>query len=59
MRKPIIAANWKLNKGPSDTEDFIKSFESRLADLPKVREGETVGGVPYHAESTLSSAQVP
>ena len=35
MRKPIIAANWKLNKGPSDTEDFIKSFESRLSDLPK------------------------
>ena len=23
-----------------------------------VREGETIGGVPYHAESTLSSAQV-
>lgn len=35
MRKPIIAANWKLNKGPSDTEDFIKSFESKLSDLPK------------------------
>lgn len=35
MRKPIIAANWKLNKGPSDTEDFIKNFESRLGDLPK------------------------
>ena len=35
MRKPIIAANWKLNKGPSETGDFIKSFESRLADLPK------------------------
>ena len=34
-RTPIIAANWKLNKGPSETEDFIKSFESRLADLPK------------------------
>ena len=35
MRKPIIAANWKLNKGPSETEDFIKSFESRLGALPK------------------------
>ncbi|MCH1508934.1 MAG: triose-phosphate isomerase [Akkermansiaceae bacterium] len=35
MRKPIIAANWKLNKGPSDTEDFIQSFESKLNDLPK------------------------
>jgi triosephosphate isomerase len=35
MRKPIIAANWKLNKGPSETEVFIKSFENRLVDLPK------------------------
>ncbi|MDA8977212.1 triose-phosphate isomerase [Akkermansiaceae bacterium] len=35
MRKPIIAANWKLNKGPSDTEDFIRGFESKLADFPK------------------------
>lgn len=35
MRKPIIAANWKLNKGPSDTEDFIKSFENKMSDLPK------------------------
>jgi len=35
MRKPIIAANWKLNKGPSETEDFIKSFLNKLPDLPK------------------------
>ncbi|MEJ6560272.1 MAG: triose-phosphate isomerase [Akkermansiaceae bacterium] len=35
MRKPIIAANWKLNKGPSDTEDFIRGIESKLASLPK------------------------
>ncbi|MGE9271191.1 MAG: triose-phosphate isomerase, partial [Verrucomicrobiales bacterium] len=25
-RKPIFAANWKMNKGPSETEDFAKSF---------------------------------
>ena len=24
MRLPIIAANWKMNKGPSETEDFLK-----------------------------------
>ena len=35
MRKPIIAANWKLSKGPSDTEDFIQSFENKLNELPK------------------------
>ncbi len=30
MRKPIIAANWKLNKGPSSTEDFLRSFLSEV-----------------------------
>jgi triosephosphate isomerase len=25
-RKPIFAANWKMNKGPSETEDFAKTF---------------------------------
>ncbi|MEM9079721.1 MAG: triose-phosphate isomerase [Verrucomicrobiota bacterium] len=33
MRKPIIAANWKMNKGPSETEDFLKSFLSKLGKL--------------------------
>lgn len=28
-RKPIFAANWKLNKGASETEDFVRSFLSR------------------------------
>ena len=35
MRKPIIAANWKMNKGPSETEDFIRGLLTRLGDLPK------------------------
>lgn len=30
MRKPIIAANWKMNKGPSETEDFLNNFLSKL-----------------------------
>ena len=38
MRKPIIAANWKLNKGPSDTEDFLKAFLSKVDSLPKACE---------------------
>ena len=29
-RKPIFAANWKMNKGPFETEDFVKSFLSKL-----------------------------
>ncbi len=28
-RKPIFAANWKMNKGASETEDFISSFLSK------------------------------
>jgi len=30
IRKPIFAANWKMNKGPSETEDFVKNFLSKL-----------------------------
>ena len=29
-RKPIFAANWKMNKGASETEDFVKSFLSKV-----------------------------
>jgi len=32
MRKPLIAANWKMNKTIGETEDFIRSF------LPAVKE---------------------
>jgi len=35
MRKSIIAANWKLNKGPSEAEDFITTFLNKLPELPK------------------------
>ncbi len=28
-RKPIFAANWKMNKGASETEDFIRNFLSK------------------------------
>ena len=30
IRKPIFAANWKMNKGPSETEDFARSFLSKI-----------------------------
>jgi len=26
MRKPIVAANWKMHKTPSETEDFLRGF---------------------------------
>jgi len=33
-RKPIFAANWKMNKGPSEAEDFIKSILSKIQNQP-------------------------
>ncbi|MES2996061.1 MAG: triose-phosphate isomerase [Verrucomicrobiota bacterium] len=29
-RKPIFAANWKMNKGPSETKDFVNQFLSKI-----------------------------
>ena len=29
-RKPIFAANWKMNKGPSETEDFARALLSNV-----------------------------
>jgi len=33
MRKPIIAANWKMNIGPKEAEDFLVAFTSQLGSL--------------------------
>ena len=33
MRKPIIAANWKMNIGPKEAEDFLTAFTSQLGSL--------------------------
>ncbi len=33
LRKPIIAANWKMHKTPSETEDFIRSFVPQLGNM--------------------------
>ena len=33
MRKPIIAANWKMNIGPKEAEDFISTFAGKLGNL--------------------------
>lgn len=31
-RRPIFAANWKMNKGPSETQDFVKSFIQKSSE---------------------------
>ena len=33
MRKPIIAANWKMNKGPKETVDFLSTFAAKLDNV--------------------------
>ena len=32
MRKPILAANWKMNHGPTDARAFFRAF---LAHTPR------------------------
>ena len=57
MRKPIIAANWKMNKGPRDTEDFLNTFSGKLDNLTD--EADIVVAPPFvslsAAVATLSS----
>jgi triosephosphate isomerase len=36
LRKPIVAANWKMHKTPSETQDFIRSFLPILGNLDAV-----------------------
>jgi triosephosphate isomerase len=36
MIKPIIAANWKMNKTIGETEDFIQSFIPMIRDITEV-----------------------
>lgn len=31
MRKPVLAANWKMNHGPSDARAFMRTFLTRFA----------------------------
>ncbi len=43
MRRKIIAGNWKMNKSPKDTEEFINEFK----DFVKDTEHEVVLCVPF------------
>ncbi|MGI8604785.1 MAG: triose-phosphate isomerase [Verrucomicrobiales bacterium] len=36
LRKPIVAANWKMHKTPSETQDFIRSFLPVFGNLDGV-----------------------
>ena len=53
FRRPIFAANWKMNKGPSATEDFVKTFLSRVTGrLPS----DVVIAAPFVSLPALSEA---
>ena len=71
-RKPIFAANWKMNLGPAATEGFLKSFLSKLqgqtfpaeiviappfVSLPKLGEVLHASGAGMEAESIQIAAQ--
>ncbi len=71
-RKPIFAANWKMNLGPSATEAFIKSFLEKLQgrtfpaeiviappfiSLPKLAETLHGSAAGMEAESVQIAAQ--
>ena len=49
MRKPLIAANWKLNKSIEETEDFIRSFIPLVKDITDV---DIVIAPPFTSLST-------
>ncbi|MBU7555804.1 triose-phosphate isomerase [Pediococcus ethanolidurans] len=43
MRTPIIAGNWKMNKNPKETTEFVNAVK---ADLPASSKVESVIGAP-------------
>ncbi|NWK56866.1 triose-phosphate isomerase [Verrucomicrobiaceae bacterium N1E253] len=68
MRKPIIAANWKMNIGPKEAEDFISSFTAGLGSLsdqadiviapPFVTIPAAVAALPANSGVSVSSQNV-
>jgi triosephosphate isomerase (TIM) len=52
-RRPIFAANWKMNKGPSDTEAFVKSFLNKLSGR---QTSDIVIAAPFISLSALTES---
>jgi triosephosphate isomerase len=51
LRKPIVAANWKMHKTPSETQDFLRSFLPVLGGLDTV---DVVVAPPFPCLSAAS-----
>ena len=60
IRKPIFAANWKMNKGASETEDFVKSFLSKIQgqNFPATSSSRRPSS-PCRSSPTSSTPQPP
>lgn len=52
MHRPLIAANWKMNKTIGETEDFIHSFLSMIKDVDDV---DIIISPPFTSLSVASS----
>lgn len=50
MRTPIIAGNWKMNKNPQETQEFLKGIKGKLPDASVV---ESVIAAPAIDLNTL------
>jgi triosephosphate isomerase (TIM) len=53
MRRPILAANWKMHKGAADAVAFAKAFAPRVADATGV---DVVIAPPFTALAALGPA---
>jgi triosephosphate isomerase len=63
MRKPFIAANWKMNKTVGETQSFIEEFISLVKDISKdISDVDIVIAPPftslYAASSALKNANI-
>lgn len=59
MRKPIIAANWKMNKGPGEAEDFIRTFIGQPGELDSLTDKVDVVLSPPFVSIPAASSALP
>lgn len=49
MRKPFIAANWKMHKDVQESVDFVKAIKDKLPDPQKVEVGIAPQAIALHS----------
>lgn len=49
MRKPFIAANWKMHKNVQEAVDFVKAIKDKLPDPQKVEVGIAPQAIALHS----------